>query len=165
MARGSVQLLIGPVGAGKTTLARRRVASAPGVLLDVDTWMVRLYGDDPRPADVLPWYLERRDRCRELAWAVAEDVLASGTTVWLELGLVAAAERQAWYQRIHAADLALAIWLVDAPRDVRRARVAARNQAGAPFTQQVPPAFFERASDAWEPPDEHERATWRLRDA
>jgi hypothetical protein len=49
-------------------------------------------------------------------------------------------------------------------RATRRERVARRNQAPAPFTQVVPPEIFERASDAWEPPTEAERAAWPIVD-
>jgi hypothetical protein len=42
--------------------------------------------------------------------------------------------------------------VLDAPRDVRRERVNARNlERGATFTMIVPPAVFELASDLWEP--------------
>lgn len=39
------------------------------MLLDLDMWMVRLFGDDTRPnKNVLTWYLERRERCLGLIW-------------------------------------------------------------------------------------------------
>ncbi len=161
----TLHLLIGPVGAGKSTFARQRIVRAPAVFLDLDAWMVRLFGADPRPAeDVMAWYLERRERCRALLWDVAASALACGVDVWLELGLLARLEREAFYEQVRGRDLALQIHVLDAPRDVRRDRVARRNQAGEPHTQIVPPAFFERASDAWEPPTEAERAAWHVID-
>lgn len=155
----TLHLLIGPVGAGKSTFARRHVARHGGIFLDLDTWMVRLFGADPRPAtDVMAWYLERRDRCRTLLWDVARDALRAGADVVLELGLVTANDRASFYADARAEDLPLCVHLLDAPREVRRARVLSRNEANEPFTQIVPLPFFERASDLWEPPSEEERA-------
>jgi predicted kinase len=162
---GTLHVLIGPVGAGKTTYAQRQCAQSSAVLLDLDTWMVRLYGDDKRPADdVLRWYLERRERCRALLWDLALSVLASGTDVYLELGLLSVSERANCYEQARARDLTVRVWVVDAPRDVRRTRVQQRNQNPKPYTQIVPAEFFEKASDAWEPPDDVERAAWNLAD-
>jgi predicted kinase len=163
---GTLHLLIGPVGAGKTTYAQTRAAQSRGVFLDVDSWMVRLYGADARPRDnVIAWYLERRDRCRHLVWDVALDVLRSGTDVFLELGLVTAAEREAYYAKARDEGGRFAVHLFDAPRDVRRERVSRRNESPGPFTQVVPPEFFERASDAWQAPTESERKTWGIVEA
>jgi predicted kinase len=164
--RGGVLLLIGPVGAGKSTYARRVAARESAVFLDLDTWMVRLFGEDPRPAQgVLEWYLQRRERCRAVLWDTARDIADAGGGVVLELGLVTRDEREAAYQAVVAADLDLSVVLVDAPRDARRERVAARNEEGGAYTQVVPPLFFEKASDAWQPPSEQERRTWAIRDA
>lgn len=160
---GTLHLLIGPVGAGKTTYAQRRIARSPAIHLDIDAFMVRLYGDDPRPStDVLSWYMERRERCRELVWDLAQATLRCGVDVFLELGLLQRLEREAFYERVQAEDLPLVVYVLDAPRPVRRERVAERNRAAGPHTQIVPPEFFERASDAWEPPAEPERARWGL---
>lgn len=160
MARTStLHLLIGPVGAGKTTYGQRHAARHASVFLDLDVWMVRLFGADPRPPDnVIAWYLERRERCRGLLWEVTLDVLRSGADVVLELGLVTAADREAFYAKASAEELRLRVYLVDASRDVRRERVLQRNQRPGPFTQIVPLEFFERASDLWQPPSESERA-------
>jgi predicted kinase len=112
----------------------------------------------------MAWYLERRERCREVLWDVACDVLRCGVDVFLEIGLLAAEEREAFYSRVTDEGLRLAVCLVDAPRDVRRERVARRNRSAGPFTQVVPIEFFERASDAWEPPSDSERAAWGIVD-
>ena len=162
---GHVLLLVGPVGAGKSTLAHGLAVRDDAVFLDADTWMVRLFGDDERPTtEVLAWYLARRQRCRDLLWDTAKAIVRTGTSVILELGLVTRGERIAWYQRVHAEDFELRITLLDAPREVRKRRVLARNESAGPFTQVVPEPFFERASDAWEPPDADERSLWNIID-
>ena len=129
------------------------------MFLDLDVWMVRLFGADPRPQDnVIAWYLDRRERCRGLLWDVALDVLRGGVDVVLEFGLVTIADREAFYEKAQDEDLRLVVYLVDAPRDVRRERVLRRNKTPSPFSQIVPIEFFERASDIWQPPSDSERA-------
>lgn len=162
---GTLHLLVGPVGAGKTTYAKLRVAQAPALFLDVDASMVRLFGADPRPADgVIAWYLERRERCRGLLWDTARSALRCGCNVFLELGLVTHTEREEAYQRAQLDNQTFVVHLIDAPRSVRRERVASRNLTPTEHTQVVPLDAFERASDAWEPPSKAERATWKLVD-
>lgn len=157
-ARGSLHLIIGPVGAGKSTFARAVAARKSALFLDLDAWMVRLYGQDVRPSEnVVGWYLERRERVRGLLWDTTRDVIAAGTDVVLELGLVASAERESFYARVRDEDLALTVYCVDAPRDIRRERVLMRNASGGEHLQIVPMEIFERASDAWEPPSHVER--------
>jgi len=161
--RGQLHLVIGPVGAGKSTFAHRRSAAARAVFLDLDTWMVRLYGDDPRPPEgVLAWYLERRERCRAVLWDTARSILECGTDVYLELGLVRRAERESLCRAARIEDLDLRVYLVDAPRDLRRERVRLRNHSAAAHVQVVPPEFFEAASDAWEPPSLAEQHEWDM---
>ncbi len=163
--QGRLRFLIGPVGAGKTTYACRAIAQRPALLLDLDSAMVRLYGEDPRPAEgVVAWYLQRRERCRGLLWDLAVAAVRAGTDVFLELGLVRRAEREEFYSRAQSDALDFEVYLLDAPREVRRERVQTRNRSDQPFTQIVPDAFFELASDAWEPPTESERKAWSLID-
>jgi len=84
------------------------------------------------------------------------DILITGTDVLLEIGLVARAEREAFYAKARDEDLKWMVYCVDAPRDVRRQRVSDRNASASEHTQIVPMEFFERASDAWEPPSSAE---------
>lgn len=153
-----LHLLIGPVGSGKSTYARQLAREHRAVRLGLDEWMATLYGADERPATGrIEWYLERTARCLEQIWRLTEQVVSADTDVVLEIGLIQRADREAFYRRVDEAGHALTVYVVDAPREVRRARVERRNRdRGETFSQEVPPAFFELASDLWQPPDELE---------
>ncbi|MEZ4233333.1 MAG: ATP-binding protein [Polyangiaceae bacterium] len=153
-----LHLLLGPVGAGKSTYGRQLANEQRALRLTLDDWMARLFGDDPRPEDGrIAWYVERTQRCLGLIWEQTEELSLLGVDVVLELGLIRREERNAYYARVDAAGLELKPYLIDAPRAVRRERVLERNMnRGETFHVEVPPQFFELASDLWEPPDEAE---------
>lgn len=154
----ALHLILGPVGAGKSTFARSLSAQEKAVRLILDDWMAQLYGADERPATGrIAWYLERRDRCLAQIWSLAKGLCEVGTSAVLEIGLIQRGEREAFYRRVEDAGHPLAVYVLDAPRELRRARVMLRNQERGPtFAQVVPPEFFELASDMWEPPDDDE---------
>jgi predicted kinase len=163
-----LHLVIGPVGAGKSTFARELAKENSAVHLDLDAWMAVLFAADRPATDTMPWYLERTARCIDQIWSVATQTVAAGTAVVLEIGMILRSDRDRLYSRIDAAGLAdrLHIWVLDADRDIRRARVEQRNaRRGATFKMIVPSAIFELASDLWQPPDDAEIAgrqiTWR----
>jgi predicted kinase len=145
-------VVLGPVGSGKSTLARQLAEEERALRLTLDEWMTRLFSPDRPETDVVEWYVERAARCVEQIIIVSSAVLALGTDVILEIGLLRRAEREAFYRRIEAAGHDMSLYVLDAPREVRRERVEARNRdRGATFTMIVPPAIFELASDLWEP--------------
>lgn len=163
MSQPKLHLLLGPVGAGKSTVAERLVREHRAVRLNLDAWMAELYGADERPAvGRLGWYTERTERCLRIIEEMSFRLADVGTPVVLEIGLIQRAAREQFYRRVEDAGHTLVIYLVDAPREVRRARVEQRNRERGPtFSMEVPPAFFELASDLWEPPDDDERARHR----
>ncbi len=149
-----IHLLLGPVGAGKSTFARQLAEEKPALRLTLDEWMAELFRPDRPETGVVEWYVERAARCVEQIMAVASAVLALGTDVILEIGLLRRLEREAFYRRVDAAGHAMRVYVLDAPREVRRERVSARNRdRGATFPLIVPPAIFELASDFWEAPE------------
>ena len=154
-----LHLLIGPVGAGKSTYAKQLGREQRAVRLTLDAWMTQLFGDDERPAiGRMEWYLERRERCLAQIWSVTQELLAAGMTVVLEPSLIQKAEREELYRRIDGEGCGLTVHVLDAPREVRRARVLKRNaERGETFSVEVPLPYFDLASDLWEPPDEDER--------
>lgn len=158
-------LVIGPVGAGKSTFARKLSDEHRAVHLDLDRWMAVLFGADERPAEGrIAWYMERTERCLELIWQLTEQLLAVGTPVVLEVGLIQREPRHGFYSKIDARAYDHVIYVLDADRDVRRERVLERNRRrDETFSVEVPLAFFELASDLWQPPDELERADREFR--
>jgi predicted kinase len=149
-----IHLVIGPVGAGKSTFAQGLAREHSAVTLGLDDWMATLFSPD-RPETGLPgWYRERSERCIEQIWKLARQLTARGDDVLLEIGLLQRAERERFYARVSEAGLALTLYVIDAARDVRRARVLERNQRrGSTFSMLVPPAIFELASDLWQAPE------------
>jgi len=147
-----VHLVVGPVGAGKSTFARRFAAGERALRLTLDEWMTALFSQDRPETGRREWYVERRQRCTERIWEVAKAAAETGCDVVLEPGLLRRAERERFYARIEEAGLRLKVYALDAARDVRRARVMQRNDARSEtFSMVVPLEFFELASDLWEP--------------
>ena len=157
MAR--VFLVEGPVGSGKSTFAVKLSQDHDALRFTLDDWMRTLFAPDRPDSEVIPWYLERKARCIEQIWKLTRDLLDAGHNAVLELGLIQTQARQDFYARVDAAGYALSVFVMDAPREIRRQRVMERNERkGATFSVEVPEAFFELASDMWQPPDDEESA-------
>jgi predicted kinase len=150
----TLHVIFGPCGAGKTTYAHalaRRERAVPFVL---DDWGARLFGPDVDGPIDFGWMVERLGRCQEQIWSTAADVLAVGTPVVLDVGAMRRAHRDRIRQIAQAKGLSVQWHFVDAPREVRRARVAARNTArGETFVREVPPEMFELFEQLYEPPE------------
>lgn len=160
----TIHLVEGPVGAGKSTYVAelRNLHKAAGFILDA--WFVRLYSPDLPAANLMEWYAARKARCLDQIWVTAREVLDTDRDVVLELGLVEKASREIFYAQVREAGYDLVVYLLDTPRDIRRDRVRQRNrEKGATFSMEVPDAFFEVASDHWEPMDQTEREIYDVR--
>jgi predicted kinase len=97
--------------------------------------------------------VERLGRCTTLIWSTALAMLGVGTSVVLDLGLMRRADRERMREMAQAAGLSVQWHFVDAPQDVRRARVAARNAAkGETFAAEVSPEMFGMFEALYEPP-------------
>ena len=161
MAR--VYLIEGPVGSGKSTFSRilSQKNSAPHI--NLDSWMARLFSPDRPVSGTIEWYVERKERCVEQIWNVTKVILDLNCDVILELGLVQRINRYAMYTRIKESGHQLYVYVLDAPREIRRERVQSRNtEKGDTFSMVVPDDIFEIASDMWERPDEIECSDFEI---
>lgn len=156
---GHVHLVLGPVGAGKSTFAASLADETGGLRLDLDEWMLHLFRPDRPDGNHVQWYAERAERCVDQIWRITLEATRRNTDVILEIGMLRRAQRDSLYGWVDAAALDLTVHVLDAPREVRRQRVERRNEAqGDTFVMVVPPHIFELASDMWEPPTEDEMA-------
>ena len=155
MAR--LHLVLGPVGAGKSTFAIQLSERHGALRLTLDEWMATLFSPDRPETGLVEWYTERADRCIDQIWKLASQLIGMGSDVVLEIGLIKQRDRLRFYERVDDAGYELTIYVLDLPRDVRRQRVLERNQKrGDTFSSEVPPHIFELASDMWQPLDDAE---------
>lgn len=134
--------------------------------LNLDEWMLHLFRPDRPEGGHVEWYAERAARCVDQIWRVALEITRRGAPVVLEIGMLRRLQREALYGWVDAAALELTVHVLDAPKDVRWARVQARNaERGETFVMEVPEHIFELASGMWEPPTPDERQGRRFVDA
>ena len=150
----TLNVIFGPCGAGKTTYAHAFARREGAVAFILDDWMARLFGPDiPDPIEY-EWMLERVGRCEGQIWSTAAAVLAAGTSVILDIGLMRRADRNRVREIAEATGLPLQWHFVDAPQAVRRARVAGRNTIkGETFAIEVPPEMFDFIEGVYEAPE------------
>jgi len=153
----TIYLIEGPVGAGKSTYATQLSREKSAACLNLDEWMVNLFSADRPAKDFMSWYNSRKQRCIEQIWLTSCELLKSEINVVLELGLVAATDRQSFYQRVDQSNAALQVIVIDAPREERLRRIRQRNtEMGETFRMVVSDEIFDIADHAWQPPDEQE---------
>jgi len=149
----TLNLVFGPIGAGKTTYARALAAREGAVAFVLDEWGVRLFGPDVQGPIDFGWMLERLGRCQALIWSTATAVLGVGTSVVLDLGLMRREHRERIGKLAQDAGLSVQWHFVDAPQAVRRARVAGRNETkGETFVHEVSPQMFDMIEAMYEAP-------------
>ncbi|MFN3515155.1 MAG: AAA family ATPase [Phenylobacterium sp.] len=149
-----LHVVFGPPGAGKSTYAREIARREPAVAFLIDEWMARLYAADmPEPVE-LDWMMARVERCEAQIWSTAAAVLATGTSVVLDLGLMRRADRARVAEIAEAVELPLQFHFVTAPREVRRERVLARGEVRTEaFVAAAGPEMFDFAEGVFEAPD------------
>jgi predicted kinase len=149
----TLNVVFGPCGAGKTTYAHDLARRENAVAFVLDEWGARLFGPDVSGALEFQWMLERMARCEAQIWSTAAAVLAAGAPVVLDLGLMRRAGREHVREMAEEKGWSLRWHFVDAPQEVRRARVAHRNTTkGETFVMEVSPEMFELIEGVYEAP-------------
>lgn len=155
----TLHVIFGPSGAGKTTYANSFARREKAVAFILDEWMARLFAPDmPEPIEY-EWMIERVQRCEAQIWSVAAGVLAAGTSVILDIGLMRRADRDRVREIAAATGLPLQFHFVTASAEARRARVSERNVVrGENFAIEVTPELFDFIEGVYEAPDPEELA-------
>ncbi len=157
---GTIHLLCGSTGAGKTTYGRRLAEELGAVRFSIDEWMSALFWMDAPDPFTPAWAMERVERCAAMIWNTAAGISATGVPCVLEIGLTTAARRAQYADLAREAGFPVKLHLVDAPAEERWRRVEARNTA--PDADQLPfkltREMFDFVEAMWERPDAEELA-------
>lgn len=158
-APATLHVVFGPSGAGKTTYAHAFARREKAVAFILDEWMARLFAPDMPDPIQYEWMIERVQRCEAQIWSAAAGVLAAGTSVILDIGLLRKADRDRVREIATATELPLQWHYVTASAEARRARVADRNVVrGDNFAIEVTPEMFEFVEGIFEVPGPDELA-------
>ncbi len=155
-------LIVGSTGAGKTTYARKLADEMGGLRFSIDEWMMPLFGPDvPKPIE-FAWMMERVNRCEAMIWTMAQQSVARGVPVVLDLGFTKQEHRQKFRDLAAEAGLSAAVHFVDVSRETRWQQVQHRNATqGETYVMEVDRGMFDFMESMWEPPT---RAEWELND-
>jgi predicted kinase len=150
MSEARLILTCGLPGAGKTTLAKELAAAHDAVRLTKDEWQWALGSS--------PWDRDVGLRIERQLWDLAREILQLGTSVVLDFGLWARAERDKL--RVAARELGVGVELhfLDVPLDELWARIESRNSAPPWDSEPISRAHLDAWHAAFESPDAAELA-------
>ena len=156
---GTVHIIFGPQGAGKSTYARKLAHEIQGTRFSIDDWMHQLYGQDmPKPLN-FSWIMERVRRCEARIWATATEVAQAGGNVVLDLGFMKVESRTEFLSLANAKELNSQLHFIDAPHAIRKERVLARNVTkGETFSFEVTAGMFDFMEKEFQRPTDSELA-------
>jgi predicted kinase len=150
-------MICGPLGAGKTTLARCLTKEHGAIRFSLDEWVMQLFGSEAPEPMRFEWWVERCQRCSERIWRVCRDLLGQGVDVILDFGFPARAHRQEYRALALHAGADVHLHVVSADAALRRERVRARNQGESEtFALVVTDDMFAGSEAWWEPPTQAE---------
>jgi predicted kinase len=153
----AIHLIYGPIGAGKSTYARKLTQERQAIRFAIDDWMAALFGDDRPEPLTMAWAAERVGRCEKMIWQLSKDILASGRDVVLELGAMRKNDRSRIRGIANNNGYPIQFYFVSADRDIRRQRVLQRNeQKGETWSLHVTPAMFDAMDTFFESPSTDE---------
>lgn len=154
---GTIHLVLGPQGAGKSTYSRQLARQEGAVRFSIDEWMQSMFGPDLPKAMSLSWIMERVERCEKQIWSVAAQVSQSGGGVVLDLGFTKLESRKAFRQRAEAIGAEVQLHILDAPYATRKERVMSRNaEKGETYSFEVTPMMFDFMEKEFQRPTEEE---------
>jgi predicted kinase len=148
--------MCGLPGSGKTTLAKRIEREAPALRLTPDEWMTPLYGEQICEPDTLDQWGDAHDRVEKVQWQLAERAIKLGVSVVLDFGVWAREEREDFRSRAAALGARSELLFVDAPLEVLKERVKARNERTSHDAYPIRESDLDEWSALFQPPDPDE---------
>ncbi len=139
-----IHIIFGNTGAGKTTYGLSLKEQEQGIIFSIDHWNKMLFLDDKTPEDGVDWFLERIQRSDKMIQSLVIQLAAAGTPAILDLGFAKKDRRSVFYAFAKAYNIPFKLHFLDIPSEVRKERVAKRNQEkGITFQFEVSETDFD----------------------
>jgi predicted kinase len=148
-------IVIGFIGSGKTTLARRLEKETGAVRFTKDEWMVRLFGNTP-PKDKFEEY---DNRMATLATDIALACLKAGIDVVIDEGFWVKEQRDEIRERVKRVGAIPKIYYLKVPLEVMKARTLKRTEEPPIDSFTIDEESFNHYWKFFQPPDRDEEFT------
>jgi len=117
-------IIIGFIGSGKTTFARKLEKETGAIRFTKDEWMVRVFGNTP-PKDKFEEY---DNRMASLATDMALKCLEAGTDVIIDEGFWVKEHRDAISEKVKNVGAIPKLYYIEAPFEIMKARTLKRSE-------------------------------------
>jgi len=150
--RGTLILLCGLPGSGKTATAKSLARTRGAVRLCPDEWIAYLGGDFFDDA--------ARERVEELQWRLARDLALTGSTAIIESGHWLKSDRDTKRDWARGHDVGIELIVLDIPIEERWRRLAARNAAPGPASVPLTMEVLQSYEGLFQVPDAEEQGLY-----
>lgn len=117
-------IIIGFIGSGKTTFARKLEKETGAIRFTKDEWIVRVFGNTP-PKDKFEEY---DNRMASLATDMALKCLKAGTDVIIDEGFWVKEHRDAIREKVKNVGAIPKLYYIEAPLEIMKARTLKRSE-------------------------------------
>jgi predicted kinase len=148
-------IVIGFIGSGKTTFARKLEKETGAVRFTKDEWMVRLFGNTP-PEDK---FQEYDNKMAALATDIALACLKAGIDVIIDEGFWVKEQRDEISQRVRNVAAIPKLYYLKVPIEVMRARTLKRTEEPPIDSFTIDEDSFNQYLKFFEPPSTDEEFT------
>ncbi|MEP3244906.1 MAG: AAA family ATPase [Sneathiella sp.] len=155
-----IYLIVGNVGAGKSTYAANFALQKQAHIFTIDEWMKNLFWMEAPEGDTYEWALERIVRIETQILTETIRLSRLGVPIILDLGFFSADQRTRVQSRLLDEDLRVQTLYLDVDKEERWRRIQQRNsEQGQTYQFTVSREVFDFCETIFEPMDEAELAT------
>ena len=159
-----IHLVCGPIGAGKTTYAKRLAKEQNAICFSEDEWLAKLFVPDApegllqEPMEVVgAWAAGKYLRCRSQIWLVCQQLLDNDISIVLDGAAANKEQRDMIRNKARDFNVEFKLHYVTSSAELRHKRVFTRNvEQGETYSLEVTPAMFEHTEQFFEPPTGNE---------
>ena len=148
----ALHLMIGLPCSGKSTFARQLAKQTGALILSLDAWHLKLFGDDTENEN----HDERHRIIEEIMWDVAKHVIEIGGDVILDYGCWARVERDDYRERAKALGADFKLHYMDLEHSELYRRLENRNRERPDDSFRIPKSYMDRYITLFQPPTEDE---------
>ena len=155
-----IHLICGPIGAGKTTFARKISDEYKAIRFSEDEWLSKLFVPDApeglldEPMDVVgAWASEKYQRCRGQIWLICKQLLKNNVSIVLDGAAANKEQRDLIRKKATDNNVDFQLYYVISNLEIRKKRVFERNEdRGDTYSLEVTPEIFNHTENFFEPP-------------